>query len=217
MRSFLSIFLFLISLTAISAENFYYREITGDRITPLFNKITTNGQNRTIESCSWYGTSTYYTDLDFNMNAWHFIHETNGSDFWAHRNGTKIVLTGTFQNKPVNREYTVSNGRWYQCLDLSLSKYAASSDKEHIFWVIRPTDLEYLEMIATKDGEEFVKVNGDTVWAVRLKVTVTGISGAFWSSSYWYRKSDMNYVRYEAYHGGLGTPLTVFELLREES
>ncbi len=96
---------------------------------------------------------------------------------------------------------------------LLLRAFVLSGEPEVLFHVSKPEDEQVVLLKAIRQGVEVIDVGGAAVRAVRVKYTVPGVRGLFWSSLYWYRASDGLLVRTEETRGGPGTPTVHAELL----
>jgi len=70
-------------------------------------------------------------------------------------------------------------------------------------------------MVATREGEETVMLGGDSVQAIKVRFSPAGPLSAFWKAEYWYRKSDLRFIRYRAVRGLPGSPETIVTLIGE--
>jgi hypothetical protein len=143
--------------------------------------------------------------------SWEGTNRKDDTTVSAHRQGNTIVLEGTLRGDPIKKTMAIDEAPWYQSLSWSLRRLVLSDDKQTEFWTLRPDTLEKHKMVAKKMGEEEVQIEGVSVPAVRLEVRLKGMLGPFWSSTYWYRKTDGVWLRYEGPSGPPGKPMILIE------
>jgi hypothetical protein len=181
-------------------------------------KVTT-GDNQGFETQTWDRTRSGYLfttpqsrnsyDNYRNQLVWEFRQESDGDSFKAMRLGNKIRLVGTFHHNRVQKEYTVDSRPWFQYPEYSLRDFVISTEKRREFWIISPDDLSIFEFEACKIGTESVAIAGHTIKTVCVRIKPTGFYGNFWHADYWFSLQDGAYIRYQAVHGGPGTPPTI--------
>ena len=135
-------------------------------------------------------------------------------DYTARREGNIIGFEGTFGGKPLSRKQRIDDRPWLETVEISLVPFMLSASRTPIlFWIVAPWEARAYLMQATNEGAETVSVDTAQIPAMRVRVKPTGLLAALWSSLYWYRASDGRFVKYEAFRGMPGTPLTVVELV----
>ena len=127
--------------------------------------------------------------------------------------GNTIKLTGTFKNKQVNKEYIIDSRPWYQYPEVTLQGFALSDTQKNEFWIISLNDLTLFDFKAIKMDKETIKISGDSIKAIRIRIKAKGFAGNFWHADYWFAQADGSYIRYQAIHGSPGTPPTIKELM----
>ncbi len=152
---------------------------------------------------------------DHSTVRWEFRNPGMETDLVVEREGNLLVARGKFKGKEVTREFKVDSLPWYQFIEVSLAAFVRSDEEKTEFWIIEPLNLKPYKMVALKQETGDLTVNGREVEAVRIKVTLPGMASLFWSSHYWYRKTDGVYLRFEGARGGPGTPKTIVELISE--
>ena len=134
----------------------------------------------------------------------------------ATREGNEIILQGTLKGQPLSRRLPIDSHPWFQAMEWSLQPFVVSgSSQPLVFWVLQPFEGHVYLMQAREEKAEEVPVDGQTLEAMRVRVSPRGILSAVWSSLYWFRPSDGAFLRYEAVRGFPGTPKTVVELIKE--
>jgi hypothetical protein len=143
---------------------------------------------------------------------WEVNQNLLGNHFKAERYGKIILLKGMFRQREVSREYKIDSRPWYQYPEVCFKEFAVSEKQRIEFWIISPDDLALFEFEAQKMGLETLTIHNQNVKTVRIRIKALGFAGNFWHADYWFKVQDGAYIRYEAVHGGPGTPPTIKEL-----
>lgn len=153
-------------------------------------------------------------DADLGTLREEYHDPATGDALTMSRHGDTLRLTGTLGGKAVDRAFDL-DAPWYGSV-LLLRDFVLSGAPEVRFYVTRPEQQQVVLLRAIRQQTETVDVGGTPTEAVRVKYTVPGVKGMFWSSLYWYRASDGLLVKTEETRGGPGTP-TVFAELQSET
>ena len=153
-------------------------------------------------------------DIDFGTIRWETVRPEENTNVTAERRGNVIHLTGTFQGKPVNREFTIDDRPWCQATTLSFRPFVTSGDEKLEFWILRPSTLEPHRLVARKKGVDRWPVLGEAVDVQQVKIGLPGVLAPLWSADYWFRKEDGVFVKYEGPNGPPGSPIVVVDLVR---
>ena len=98
-------------------------------------------------------------------------------------------MKGTFKDKPQDKSFSISNGLWYQMMEMSLPAFVNSSLDEILFYPIGTGDnrgaMSLGEFAAKKIGTEVINVNGKDYTCTKLSLVLTMFSWA-WTGLYWY-------------------------------
>ncbi|MFO7831041.1 MAG: hypothetical protein R6V18_03535 [Desulfuromonadaceae bacterium] len=136
-----------------------------------------------------------------------------GTDMRVVRKGQRLLFSGVYKGREIEREIEVDESPWYQALSLSLRQFAEGEFDGLEFWTVRPDTLDVHRLQVKREGEELLELNGERVSCVKLKIQLTGMKSIFWRSYYWLRESDGLFVRYEGPSGPPGWPMTTVEIL----
>jgi hypothetical protein len=142
------------------------------------------------------------TNNDYHLSSWKFNKPTEELDIHAVREGNKLLLKGTSEGEEVDKEFELSEEPWLQVFPVNpgLEEFI-TSDKEHIkFWMVGlkgPGKLKCTKFVAKKKANEQLQINGESVKAVRVKITFDGMMSALWSAKAWFRESDGRYLKSE--------------------
>lgn len=142
---------------------------------------------------------------------WHYCLE--GTEIRAVRDGDVIRINGTFNNKPFIKGFKIDDNPWYQPLSYSLRCFLVSSEKEALFWMIRPDTLDVIKFKIRKLQKEHLIFNGRSTHAIKMELGLTSLLEGLWKSHYWFREEDGLFIQYRGIHGVPGTPETVIRLI----
>ncbi len=143
---------------------------------------------------------------------WRFM-ATGEHELTAERIGNTLSIRGVRSGKEITEDIAIDDRPWYQPLSFSLSNFINSKENKTSFWVIRPDEIDVLALTAEKVGEEILLFQGEEVLTHKVEIRAEGFYARFWHATYWYRKSDSLFMRYQSVHGLPGTDATVIELL----
>lgn len=215
--SLVPVFLVAILVMTFSthAGTYSYRETVGDQVTPF---------TWSIEEEWGVVTITSYTERKSFVNRclpsgdtveWVIKDQAAGHDIRAIREKNLLHIRGTRKGKKYEETVALGSKPWYQPLSFSLHRFLRSSGNSISFWTVRSDKIEPIELEAVKKGEEKLQHNGKIVLAQKIEVRPTGLFSLFWHGTYWYRKSDQQFLLYRSVHGLPGTPETTVELITE--
>lgn len=144
--------------------------------------------------------------------------DASGRSLELARNGREFLL-----RSPEGTVRFPSDGlRWVQDLN-QLTRFVLGTEHE-VRFVAFADQLDARLKAADMTVFKATKVkNEPQTWGTgsgptcRVRVTFDDWRSAFWGANYWFRLSDGQLVRYEEVRGGPGTPVTVGELVSEES
>lgn len=134
-----------------------------------------------------------------------------GKKLTAEREGNSLILKGTDgKGKIIDKKINLKK-KWLSSYSM-MTEFVGSSKTEMEFCFIIPMDFSLVDMKAVKEKEEIIQINGLPVETVKVKITLPGFMGKFWSSYFWYRKDDGLFVKSEENRGGPGAPLICIQL-----
>ncbi len=127
---------------------------------------------------------------------WNFIDEKNKSSLLAVRENNRIKISGVYKGGDFKREHGIDDREWHQVFNWEFDEFFNSGKKEMEFWAIRPDDPNTCGVMVVKnEGVQKLTVLGKEEECVYSKVTLAGLLSVFWTGEYWYRKSDLLYVK----------------------
>lgn len=209
------------SITDIQAKDipegiFGYKETVGEKISP-FNWEAQETKDGVVIKVFENLKSFHNFCLEDGSTVKWTIEEQEKYDIIAERKGNTLHIQGTLFGETVDENITIDERPWYQPLSYSLGNFLNSDKTDTSFWVIRADTIEVLALTAKKKGEETVMVGETPVLAQKIEIRAEGFKSKFWHATYWYRKSDNLFVRYQSVHGLPGTDETIVELVKSPS
>jgi hypothetical protein len=147
--------------------------------------------------------------------AWSYSEAAKNTVVSAKRDGKFILLTGKHKGEPIEKKFKTKNLPWNQFFNMGLEPFVRSNLKKTKFRAIGtrgPGDMKITSFTAKRQKKsEIIKIMGQDVATVHIKISLSGLLSMFWSGHYWYRKSDGAFVRYRGKNGP-GKPVSVMEL-----
>jgi hypothetical protein len=208
----------------LPAETLTYREVDGDRRTTHTITIVPAGTGYGVELTSRRDggdavRQTFRVAAGLSTQGWSFSDPGRRMELAAAVRGGEIVLSGSFQGKKVDERFDADGAPWNQLFQMGLGPFVLSGRKSMSFRSIGtqgPGELKIGKMTVTRQGEEAIELNGRTVAAVRVRISLSGLLSVFWHGDYWYRKSDGRFLRYRGKNRS-GGPVAVSELIEEKA
>lgn len=105
-------------------------------------------------------------------------------------------------------KYNLGKGNWVQTFWFGLRPLVDSDDKSYQFSIINPDDFSLHKMVAIKDGTETINLKGKEYEALRIKISLKGFKGMFWSAKCWFDTKTHNFLKYIG-NQGPNTPDTI--------
>jgi hypothetical protein len=202
------------SNSAAEARMYRYRERTGTKTIALERTIEKSGNAIRLSYVEGdAASSSVDCRADYDHADWHYMRIADKTDFFMEKTGRTLKVSGILNGKPCDKSWELDGSPWYQTLEFALLPWLEGKDEAIRFWTVRPTDLELFKMIAIREGDQTIELEGERVDAIKVRVTLTGAKSVFWHADYWFRKSDLVFVRYLAVRGGPGTPRTEIVLI----
>ena len=181
-----------------SLEYKTYDVKTGDIISKFFVNIDGfSGREREV-TFVWGEGSDAITDK-YILNEKHetikWSTASKDSSYFGERIGNKVIIKGTLDGNNVDKSIKINKLPLYVNPKVCLTGFVLSGEGFRNFWGFRNDDLTFHKMKAIKRGEGLIEINGESVEAIRVYWTVTGIGAVFFHRTYWFRKSDGLYLR----------------------
>ena len=188
----------LIVAASLAADDYSYSQKIKGADSKVSVKVSADKEFRQIYVYDDYfqTENTSKQKLGGGVVEWQLKDKKNNSDIKAVREGNKITISGIFKGKEIKKEHYIDNRPWHQLFTGEIDYFLNSKEKRMEFWALRPENPESAGiLVAYKDKEEKLTLNGEEIDAIKVKVTLGGLLSIFWTGDYWYRKSDGLYVK----------------------
>ncbi len=205
---FLLLLLFL-GMYCWGQGTFLYRFNSGKKSETISYTISKIDASFKISSAQGGESRQIITDFSMAAESFHYTNTDQGTDYTAIRVGNKIKLKGRLKNRNINKEFSINGNQWYQAIEQALEHFAGSSQTHVTFWFINAESSEIMEMEASKQKIETVRVNGAPQKALHVKVNLTGLAALFWGADYWFRPGDSRFLLYRTAEGPGGPEITM--------
>lgn len=173
----------LISAEYVSADGKDSRALSYERLEDedVITQTTCHGGEKWAEE-------TFTVDRNLSATKWTYLRPSDNTDITAVRENVTIALNGSFKGKPQDKSLSISEGLWYQMMDLCLPAFAASELDEILFYSIGTGNnmgaMSLGEFGVKKIGTEDVTIDGKTYSCKKLSMVLTMFSWA-WTGIYW--------------------------------
>jgi hypothetical protein len=128
------------------------------------------------------------------------------------RLGNQLTATET-SPKSTNSETHPLNGKpWIQQLWFGLSPFVKSVEKEMVFYIVDPSSLKLVKLIAKKMMLEPLLIKEVTYSAQKILLTIPGLKGKFWKAHIWFDAKDHHFLKYVGNRGPGTKTSTVISL-----
>ncbi len=131
------------------------------------------------------------------------------------KEGPCLIIRSRDKGKEKIKSFKVGSTPWVQDWKFGLQNFLKGDRKEFSFYVVSPKDLSVYEMVATKEIEEELNLEGRKYVAQKVKITLKGFKKKFWKAQTWFDKENLLMLKYRA-NEGPGTPMTEITLLEEK-
>ena len=138
--------------------------------------------------------------IEENLSAvrWHYVRTSDNTEISAFKENGNINLSGTFKGKAQNKSFKISNGLWYQMMDMNMPAFINSGLEEILFYSIGTGDnrgaMSLGEFAAKNLGTEDVTIDGTKYSCVKVSFVLTIFSWA-WTGLYWYDRKTGQLVQ----------------------
>lgn len=158
-------------------------------------------------------TRTVEAQADFSTLREGYEDESGGK-LTLVRQGRRMLLSGTLDNRAVSREFEVDDTAWYGSI-LFMRDFVLAGTPETVFYMTQPEDNRVIKLKAIREALETISVDGTDVATVRVRFTLPDFRSIFWSSTYWFRAADGLFVKSLETRGPPGAAKVSVELVDE--
>jgi len=215
--------LLLLAMAPLVAETLTYREVEGGMVTThvIFIRPGEPGYTFELETKRDGGSvrQTFRTAADLSTLEWTFSEPVRRMELAAAVRGEKIILSGSFQGKKIDKRFDAAGPPWNQLFQMGLGTFALGGRKSFQFRSIGtqgPGEMKIGKFTVTRKDDEKIILAGNGIAAVHLRIALSGLLSIFWHGDYWYRPSDGRFLRYRGKNRS-GGPIAVSELVEEKT
>jgi hypothetical protein len=112
-----------------------------------------------------------------------------------------LYLNGNINNKKLKRMYKIKNVPWIQQLCFGLKPFILSKKKSLKFYIVSPRDFSLVKMIVKKEKTETLTIKNQKFRARKVKLTLPGFKGMFWSANLWFDTKSGDFLKYRGNKG----------------
>lgn len=151
-------------------------------------------------------------DASYNIIEWFYSNKKKQISIHAVKKNGSIHISGDVKGKPLKKIIRLETAAWHQVPEFAISRMLAARQNSMTFSMFWLDKMSFFMMKAERIGEEIIRIDGKEIDTIKVRMALTGFRSVFWSSKYWFRKSDYLIVRYVGVNGLPGTDATVIEL-----
>jgi hypothetical protein len=219
-RAVLTIVLLMMEgVCAADGGQYIYREITADAEQMTRVTIAPGQEMAQVEIEYFDSIYTITADASLKAQECRVTSRVDERTTVFRRRGKFVVI----RSDTTSSVKSVKDLPWHQT-PFTLAEFIKSGDSKLKFLTATVSDLaddgdkpgSMLTMVAKNHGLETIDLDGQSVSADRVTMTLSGIKSLFWKITYWYRPVDGVVLMYKEARGGPGTPDTHGVLISEE-
>ena len=220
LRAFLSflILLVLLPVPALAGQVLEYKETIGGEVS-TFKVAVVEKNEETIKLKAESSTgSKVYSELNGKDGSNLMWERTRDQQkVTAVRTANRVEVTIEKKGKCRVKVHEIDPAPWIQSREFGMRGFADDPKAAMLkFWALNPSDSSMNKMMATRQEEKKIKCGDRFFDAFRVKVTLDGWKSVFWSSEFWFRKSDGVFLKYKGSASGPNSPEVVSELVKED-
>ena len=151
---------------------------------------------------------------DLSTLEWIYTYPEGRSGIFT-RAGNVIRSKGFMPGMRPVAEDAGDDAPWFAAPGVCLGGFVRGGEPKTAFWTVDPSNGKAYKMTAKRAARETIECDGLAAEAVRIKVSVSGVPAAFFSTDYWCRESDGLLLRFEGTSRGPGSPKSTLELAKE--
>ncbi|MEM7174783.1 MAG: hypothetical protein AAF443_02500 [Chlamydiota bacterium] len=178
--------------------------------------LTEKGDELRIEGKSSKGQTTIISSPDRQTKSFTFQSTNQQNDYMIYRDGPYLIASGIAEGQPIEKSYNIRSKPWFQEFDFSLKPFILSQAQEIKFYIIHPKKMSMHHMVAKKREEEELILNGKNYSTIKVKMSLTGFKGMFWSAQIWFDRTAGDLLKYVA-NEGPNTPTGIITLLSKKT
>lgn len=197
--------------TAAGLEQRCYRQQTGSQ-SHFFTWVLEKSDPLRLQTAEPGERFNLEANAELATLSWQLQRPAEQTRLRVERRGNQLVWSGTLKGRPLARRDEIDGAPWFQALSLSLQQLLKANRKQLSFWMIRPDNLEVYKLRAERRQRTTLKLTGEAIPSVQIRLTARGVPSFIWHSDYWFDARDGRFLRFAGRTGLPGSPDTVVEL-----
>lgn len=201
-----------------------YQEKTDDQVTIHRFDIQSGGEGFLIELSTREDQNTVEQAFTLNSKletlSWTYEEAAKKTAVSARLEGRSILLRGTHKGEPINKTFKTKGLPWNQLFNKGVEPFVRSGKKKYKFRAIGtrgPGEMKITSFTVKRMKKpEVIRIMGQEMAAVHIKISLSGLLSMFWTGHYWFRQQDGVFIRYRGKNGP-GKPVSVMELTEEKA
>ncbi len=198
------------SVYASDIESYHYIEKTGAAKKEIQWCVDKSQPSRLVY-ISKGEIHTTQTNQSFATLEWKMEKSMEDTLLHARRQADTIIIDGRFKGNDLRKVLHIDEDPWYQATSWSLRPFILSPVNSVRFWTVRINTLKAYKITATKKQNEDLSLGTGNEDAIQVDLRLSGMLAPFWKSTYWFRRSDGVFLRFEGPSGPPGAPDMVVE------
>jgi len=202
------------NILAASHQVYSYRETVKDSSAITYYEVVET--DTLIKRIYKIGKEQQISYYNKNYQTTKFVYQDKDSNYTVVPQHGKLVASGIRDGEKLYEEFKLEeDSPWWQSMSYSLSRFVNSEAQEVSYQVFVIGKLDVMQMQAEKEEIETIAIEGTNYNASKVKISISGFWGNFWSAYYWFRESDGLFLKYEGANGPPGTPTTLIEFIEK--
>jgi hypothetical protein len=139
--------------------------------------------------------------LEYKKDSHHLYKYTvtthdNKTNFTITKDCQKLIIKGKTGGEKKENTVDIGSQIWIQQFQFGLKPFAKSDNSEEKFIIVNPKDFSTNELIAKKEDIETITVNKKEYKSQKLKITLPGFKGMFWTAHIWFNIENQDFLKY---------------------
>jgi hypothetical protein len=205
----------MISTSLYSSSSKTYHNQTGD-LSYYYSvtQVDLSNDKHKVMVDSEHIKESFVISYDASTLKWDHENKETSTNVSVVRKNNRLILNGHIYNTVFKGKVEqIDNNPWFQSLNTAIQRFVKSNKNEQVFWLLSDKSLTLHQMIAKEKKYMTLVIDGESVDAIQVEITFPGWGGLFWSAHYWFRRSDVQFLRYEGRNGPPGTKETIITYL----
>lgn len=203
-----SVILLFVSLPIFAQRVNYISEYNGQQTAIIWQEKRAN-EKIYLSVTQGNEQHEYVMNKSFQTEKWSVVSQPSNTDLTIELHNGKYLIVGKFKGKSISKTIVSKGYVWYQ--NIAYNAGILLTDKCTVkYECFRPDNIELYAMVAeAKGSEKFDGINSN-----KITVSLTGFLSVFWSCSYYFDPTTLNFIGYKGVNGRPGTPETIIKQVK---